>query len=248
VRSHGYFPFTQNRSGGQGADDGNCCKVGGNLNRQLKSEEKAMASILLGKFLKLHLVLIVLLATTCLLVFAPGPAAAQQVFQTQLVDIYYQNPYDLREMEQRLDFCPTNDFTKCYFYTQDPVQAALSPGLAVKIDGLLVKVCQMLRRQPRPGQRLRIFLLQDGRQVRQRQLVLQPDHRQPFFFGYGSLEGFYELRTKTIFLSLADLRRGVLAHEMSHFVLCESSAVRPSEDLSEDWARYAESRLNEQLH
>jgi hypothetical protein len=45
------------------------------------------------------------------------------------------------------------------------MQAALSPGLAFKVDGLLVKVCQLLHRCPKSGQRLRIFLVQDGRQV-----------------------------------------------------------------------------------
>lgn len=204
-----------------------------------------MASKLLGTFLKLHPFLIFLVANTCLLVFAPGPAAAHYIFQTQLVDIYYHDPYDLREMEQRLDFRPGNDFSQSYSYIQDPMQAVLSPGLAFKVDGLLVKVCQLLHRCPRSGQRLRIFLVQDGRQVRQRQLALQPFHPETSFFGYGSLEGFYEIRTRTIFLSLADLRQGVLAHEMTHFVLCESSAIQPPEDLSEDWAMYVESQLNE---
>jgi len=203
-----------------------------------------MTSKLLGRLLKLPPVFIFLVANTCLLMFAPGPAAAKQIFQTQLVDIYYQNPIDLREMEQRLNFLPGNDFSQSYTFIQDPSQAVLSPRLAVKIDGLLAKVCQLLHRCPRSGQRLRIFLVKDGQQVQQRRLALQAFHGELPFFGYGSLEGFYELRTRTIFLSLADLHEGILAHEMSHFVLCESSPIRPPEDLSEDWASYVESRLN----
>ena len=63
-------------------------------------------------------------------------------------------------------------------------------------------------------------------------------------FGYGRLEAFYEPRTRTIFLSLEDLRAGILAHELTHFVLCESFAVPPPAALQEDWGRYVESSLD----
>ena len=173
------------------------------------------------------------------------PAQAQQVFHTQSATIYYEDPVSLREMEQRLRFSQAKKFSQSYFYTQDPVQAALSPGLAAKIDGLLVKVCLLLGRWPRKTQRLRIFLLKDGKQVQQRHLVFQPfQNAGPSWFGYGRLEAFYEPRTRTIFLSLEDLHAGILAHELAHFVLCESFAVPPPASVQEDWARQVESSLD----
>ncbi|MCL4501562.1 MAG: hypothetical protein M1438_06855 [Deltaproteobacteria bacterium] len=195
------------------------------------------------KVIKLHLVFILLLANACLIFAAPKPAWSQQIFQTRQSAIYYQNPAELREMEERLDFVPASDFSQRYFFAQDPLQTVFAPTLAVKVDGLLARVCLLLHRWPQ-DQRLRIFLLQDGRQVLQRQLALQPFRREPFFFGYGSLEGFYEPRTRSIFLSLADLRKGTLAHEMAHHVLCAASAIPPPEDLQEEWARYVENHLD----
>ena len=50
--------------------------------------------------------------------------------------------------------------------------------------------------------------------------------------------------SRTIFLSLEDLHAGILAHELTHFVLCESFAVPPPAALQEDWARYVESSLD----
>jgi hypothetical protein len=173
------------------------------------------------------------------------PALAQQVFKTQSATIYYEDPASLREMEHRLRFSQASRFSQSYFYTQDPVQAALSPGLAAKIDGLLAKVCLLLNKSPKQAQGLNIFILKDGKQVRQRHLVFLPrQNGAPAWFGYGRLEAFYEPVSRTIFLSLEDLHAGILAHELTHFVLCESFAVPPPAALQEDWGRYVESSLD----
>jgi hypothetical protein len=80
------------------------------------------------------------------------PVQAQRVFHAQSATIYYQDPASLREMEYRLRFFQAQRFSQRYFYTQNPVQTALSPGLAAKVDGLLAKVCllfgEYLFRQP----------------------------------------------------------------------------------------------------
>ena len=174
-----------------------------------------------------------------------SPAQAQQAFHTRSATIYYEDPVSLRAMDHRLRFSQAKKFSQSYFYTQDPVQAALSPGLAAKIDGLLVKVSLILGKWPQKPQGLRIVLLKDGKQVRQRHLALQPfQNGGPSWFGYSRLEAFYEPRTRTIFLSLEDLHAGILAHELAHFVLCESFATPPPAAVQEGWARYVESSLD----
>jgi hypothetical protein len=187
----------------------------------------------------------------CLILGLIGPtlsspaAQAQQAFQTQWAAIYYEDPASLREMERRLHFSQAPKFSQSYFYAQDPFQAALSPGLAAKIDGLLAKVCLILRKRPQKGQELRIVILKDGKQVQQLHSAFHPAQTTgPSWFGYGRLEGFYESRSRTIFLSLDDLHEGILAHEMAHFVLCEAYTVPPPESVQEDWARHVESSLD----
>jgi hypothetical protein len=189
-----------------------------------------------------YLYLILLSLAVVTLIPSLKPAWAQQVFETQRAVILYDNPGDLLVLERRLRFSQVDKFQQSYFYTQDPVQAALAPKLAAKIDGLLVKVCLILNRWPKKQDRLRIFLISDGKQVKQRYLALRPFAQN--LLAYGPLEAFYEPRTRTIFLSVADIHAGILAHELAHFVLCESSAVPPPVELQEDWARYVETRIN----
>lgn len=195
--------------------------------------------------LSIHKALVIILASgTCLFLSLANPATAQQVFDTQHAVIYYENAADLREMGRHLHVNPETNNCQPYTYSQDPAQALLAPGLAARVDGLVTKVCHLLSLWLQNNQRVRIFLLQDGRQVRQRHLVLQPLKNGPSLFGYSSLEAFYESRTRSIFLSLADLHAGILAHEITHFILCESYAPAPPASVQEDWARYAESRVD----
>lgn len=173
----------------------------------------------------------------------PGPADAQNVFRTQETDIYYANPSDLQILESRLRFSQVDNFYSRYVYASAPGQAVFSAGLAVKIDGLLAKVRLVLNFCPRNQERLRIFLLKNGREVQQRRLALQPSAARPLF-GHGTLEAFYDPMSRTIFLSLDDVRAGVLAHEITHFILCECVAAPPPEAIQEDWARYVETQVN----
>ncbi|MFZ5453728.1 MAG: hypothetical protein ACOZF2_17880 [Thermodesulfobacteriota bacterium] len=173
----------------------------------------------------------------------PGTAGAQNVFRTQEADIYYTAPSDLQILENSLRFRQLDNFRQQYVYTAAPGQAVFAAGLAAKIDGLLAKVRLVLNFCPRNRERLRIFLLKNGREVQERRLALQPSAERPLF-GHGTLEGFYDPMNRTIFLSLDDIRTGVLAHEMAHFILCESCVVPPPEDIQEDWARFVETQVN----
>jgi hypothetical protein len=172
------------------------------------------------------------------------PAWGQQVFKTQRTEIYYSDPSQLRKLEQHFSFSPAENFHQQCFFTPDPVQAPLSPGLASKIDGLLARVILILNVCPKKPNSLRIILLPNGKEVRQRWLALEPFLHDRPIFGYGSLSAFYEPRGRTIFLSLADLHAGVLAHEMAHFILNESFSRHPPAPLQEEWAQYVEANLN----
>jgi hypothetical protein len=183
-----------------------------------------------------------LLALSLALIW-PWPSLAQQVFRTQEADILYLDPSDLRVMESRIRFNQVDNFYQRYVYTPDPAQAVFSVGLAAKVDGLLTKVRAILNIWTPTPNRLRIFLLKNGSEVQQRLLVINPAAKRPWF-GYGHLEGFYAPMTRTIFLSLDNLTAGILGHEMTHFILCESFPVPPPESIQEQWARYVETQIN----
>jgi hypothetical protein len=169
-------------------------------------------------------------------------AWAQEAFTTQKTVIFYTNASDLATMDSQIRTPPARPVTL------DRGQSQFSAELAAKVDGLLEEVCMAMKRWPKVTARLRIILLSNGRQVRQRQLAFDPESEGGSIFGYGELEAFYDPLTNSIFLSLADLNDGILAHEMAHYVMCTASAVIPPHEMQEEWAhyadRYVEMRLN----
>ncbi len=157
----------------------------------------------------------------------------KQVFHTQKADIIFGQSADLHELARRLGA----------FGPASLPQPDLSL-LANKIDRMLTEVSRVLQRWPNNPVRLQIWVLQDGLQVRQQQLALRTSPPNQVVPGPRYLESYYEPRLRTIFLSLADVRLGILAHEMTHFILCESHPACPSETFQESLARYMEQRFN----
>lgn len=169
------------------------------------------------------------------------PAWGQDVFKTRRVVVEAKSTADLVEMERRLHFVPEGPASPAWGAGEYPIHPAL-PRLAAKIDAILVRVSHLLNLRPSRLPPLRIVLLTDGKEVRRRHLALQPGQR-PGLFGYGSLEAFYQVCHHTIYLSLADLHEGILAHEMVHYLFCTALAVPPPDHLQEAWAQYVETRL-----
>jgi hypothetical protein len=162
-----------------------------------------------------------------------GPWTSTQVFHTNQADLISDQRADLEELARRL--------------------GAVSPAahghpdlglLSDKIDGMLTEISRVLQKWPLKPVRLQIRLLRDGLQVQQQQLALRTPPLPPGPPAHLPLASYYEPRLRTIFLSLADARLGVLAHEMTHFILCESSPVPPNSEYQENLARYMEDRFN----
>jgi hypothetical protein len=164
---------------------------------------------------------------------AADPWSPTQVFQTREADIVYDQRADLEELARRLG-----------------ALAAAAPGepdlglLTDKIDGMLAEISRVLQKWPLQPVRLRIRLLRDGLQVQQQQLALRAPTSPTALPAPRPLESYYEPRLRTIFLSLADVRPGILAHEMTHFVLCEADPARSGSEYHESLARYMEDRFN----
>jgi hypothetical protein len=155
------------------------------------------------------------------------------VFHTQKADIVYDHRTDLEELARKLGAIGPGS----------PPSADLG-RLSDLIDGMLSEISRVLQKWPTNPVRLTIRLLRDGFQVQQQQMALRtpPPPRPPQAPRY--LQSYYEPRLRTIFLSLADARIGLLAHEMTHFILLESPGARTSEEYQESLARYMEERFN----
>ncbi len=191
----------------------------------------------LGGLFPLSLFLAFLLMTGAL----TPPARGEEVFSTRYAVVRATSAADLLEMERRLHFSAHPSLSPA----RTTGEFAFHPGLArltAKIDGILERAAGLLSlSQVRPP-RVTLVLLPDGKEVRQQHVALVPGQR-PGLFGYGSLEAFYYVGTRTVYLSLADLREGILAHELTHHLLCTLMAMPPPEATQEAYAHYVESRL-----
>ncbi len=169
----------------------------------------------------------------------PNQVFSQEIFTTQYAVVLANSPADLLEMERRLQFAAPATVS----HSRSTGELAFHPGLsrlAGKIDGILLRVAGILRLSP--SSRVNVVLLPDGKEVRRQHVNLVPGQR-PGLFGYGSLQAFYYTGNRTVYLSLADLREGILAHEMTHHLLCTAVALPPPAQIQEKWAQYVESRL-----
>jgi hypothetical protein len=171
-----------------------------------------------------------------------APSLTQNSFATQRAVVFYQSKDDLNAMDRRLDFTPCESFYQAYFIAWPVNQNPIAPRLAAKIDGLLDKVCRILHLWPSNNTPLQIRLLKDARTLWQYQLAYQDVKNKPLF-GHSPMEAFYQPLTQTIYLSLTNLRTGILAHEMAHFVLCTAFQSPPPSDIQEDLATFVETRL-----
>lgn len=181
--------------------------------------------------------------TVAALMFITGfhlPAWGREVFTTQYAVVQANSAADLLEMERRLQVAPALPTSR----PRTTGEFAFHPGfprLAAKIDGILVRVAQLLNLPPTGLPLVNLVLLPDGKEVRRQYVLLVPGHR-PGLFGYGFLEGFYYTGNRTVYLSLADLREGILAHELTHHLLCTTLSMAPPAPVQEAWAHYVESR------
>jgi len=168
-------------------------------------------------------------------------ARAQEVFTTRYAVVQAASAVDLLEMERRLHFAAPAAASP----PRTTGEFAFHPGfprLAAKIDAILERTLNLLKFPPVRPPRVTLVLLPDGQEVRRLHVNLVPGQR-PGIFGYGSLEAFYYVLTRTIYLSLADLREGILAHEMTHHLLCTLMTLPPPAQTQEAYAHYVESRL-----
>jgi hypothetical protein len=169
------------------------------------------------------------------------PAWGQEVFLTRYAVVRAASAADLLEMERRLHFtAPASSAS-----APTSGEYAFHPGfprLAAKIDGILERAAGLINLSRARPPKVTLIVLPDGKEVRRQHMALVPGQR-PGLFGYGSLEAFYHVSARTIYLSLADLREGILAHELTHHLLCTVMALPPPEQTQEAYAHYVESRL-----
>jgi len=162
--------------------------------------------------------------------------AASHEIRTDKTCIKFNDMSSLYRMNSKLTFEPEKDFLQVYSLNSNLANQPLCPALCSKVDGLLFKVCKVLPKCPSRQPLLTISLFEDGSRVRQQYTIISPFQTT---FSDDSLEGFFSSGFNVIYISMKDFRTGILAHEMTHYLLCQFSPI-PDIELQEKWAQYVD--------
>lgn len=169
----------------------------------------------------------------------PGPVSRAEaapppplVFSSRQAHIFYQASGDLDLLARRLGLGQ-----------EGPGGRTDLKRLAEKIDGMLVEIQRVLKVSLLKPVTLTIRLLPDRFQVKEQQKVKTRRAYRSALASPGPLLSFYDPEARTIYISLADVHIGILAHEMTHFVLCEATPSRPGVAYQESLAQYMEKRF-----
>jgi hypothetical protein len=163
-------------------------------------------------------------------------SADSHEIRTEKTCIKFNDMTSLYTMNSKLTFAPENDFLQRYSLNSNLARQPVCTELCPKVDGLLFKVCKILPKCPSRQPLLTIDLLGDGSKVRQQYSIISPFQTS---HSDDSLEGFFASGFNVIYISMRGFRTGILAHEMTHYFLCQFSPI-PEIDLQEKWAQYVD--------
>lgn len=163
-------------------------------------------------------------------------SAHSHEIRTDKTCIKFNDMNSLYRMNSKLTFEPEKDFLQGYSLNSNLAHQSLCTELCPKVDGLLFKVCKILPKCPNRQPFLTIELIDDANKVRQQLTIISPFQTSP---SDDSLEGFFLSGRNVIYISIKGFRTGILAHEMTHYLLYQFSPI-PAIDLQEKWAQHVD--------
>ena len=146
--------------------------------------------------------------------------------------IRYQTPEDLIRFDRKLKYGPDKRGLRHLFDARSPDN--LADKVADKVDALFERVQEILGMRP-SMKKTAIFVHPDcaGLQGAYRRLVQRP----------GKTTAWYQCSTNAVYLNVADLHEGMLAHELARATIEHYFLVRLPAATAEILVRYVDSHL-----
>jgi len=148
--------------------------------------------------------------------------------KTRFTTIYYEDEALLRKFNKKIYLGSLS------YLLRNKQSITVSDEVANKVDVLIEKVETILEMFPRDVQ-FSIVLLASDREV---QNIYRSKYRRSVDY-----IAFYSPRDRTIFVSVSDVRLGVLAHEIAHVIIDSYYGVRTPTKIHELLAQYVEEHL-----
>jgi len=168
------------------------------------------------------------LISLCIVLF-PGLSSGIEL-KTRFTTIIYEDEALLRKFNNEIHLGSLS------YLLKNKHSITVSDEVANKVDVLIEKVVTILEMFPRDV-RFSIVLLASDNEV---QSIYRTKYRRNVDY-----IAFYYPRDKTIFISVSDVRLGVLAHEIAHVIIDSYYGVRTPTKIHEVLAQYVEEHLRD---
>ena len=169
------------------------------------------------------------------LIWASDEIAWKEI-ETKHTIIRYQSLDDLKIFDKKVDYSPDASESGLSWLFSQPEGKDFEEKLKNKIDALYERVQEILDMRKKML-KIKVNIYSNKRQL-----------KDAFFRIYkkeGQYRAWYIFEFNTIYITIADLHEGMLAHEMAHSIIDHYLTVRPPSASAEILARYVDSHLHE---
>jgi hypothetical protein len=162
----------------------------------------------------------------------PSQDIAWQILETKHTVIKYQSPSDVNKLNARIKFGARHWGLKRLLGSDDVQDTGAV--VAKKVDTVFEKAQEILGMR-RKMKKVTIHVYQNKNQLKR---AYESIYRRPCH-----IRAWYRFRNNTVYVNLADLHEGMLAHELAHAIIDNYLEVRPPRATAEILARYVDSHL-----
>ena len=178
-----------------------------------------------------------LAVSAALVVFACGVVqAAKLKVETRYLRLTFNSPDDLSRFHKNIDF-DSGQGAGGLFAKQSAEED--QAHLIAKLDALYEKVQRILdMRKPNP-EKVRVQVHSDKEELA---AMFQRVFKRP-----GFARAWYVYEYNTVYMNVADVHEGMLAHELAHAIIDHFMSVRPPRATAEILATYVDKHLFEEV-
>ncbi len=169
------------------------------------------------------------------LIWAADDIAWQQM-ETKHAIIRYQSLDDLKIFDKKVNYSPGASESGLNWLFSRPEGKDFEEKLKNKVDALYERAQEILDMRKKML-KVKVNIYKDKEQL-----------KDAFFKIYkkeGRYRAWYIFEFNTIYITIADLHEGMLAHEMAHSIIDHYLMIRPPPASAEILARYVDSHLHD---
>jgi len=154
------------------------------------------------------------------------------ILDTKYTKIHYHSWEDLKKFNSNIDYSPSSMGLKWLFKKKRPND--IENEIKLKLDAVYEKVQEILDMR-KSMEKVTIYIGHDKQELHSlyQKIFKTPCH----------LRAWYVYELNAIYINVADIHEGILAHEIAHSIIDHYLLIRPPKATVEILARYVDGHL-----